>query len=306
MRDKRQSKKASLGRFLVEVPWLDMLSPDFTCDQNLEIMTDIINYGLNTIMPLHSVKVHDNDRPWMTSQLKSLILRRQKAFASGRNVLFKMLRNKVNRERKRIRKIYYKSKVENLRNTKPRNWWREVRQLCGNCKAATKKLRNILTPELDLEDRVLCEKINESFIGVMRDYLPLPNDAHVIVDDNEQFITVNEFEVAMKLRKISTSKAGGPDGLQNWVLKDYADILAQPITLILNSSFQNSYVAKVWKLANVSPLPKASSIEVFERDLRPISLTSSLSKIAEEFVIEKDLKPVLLKSIDQNQYGFIP
>ena len=52
---------------------------------------------------------------------------------------------------------------------------------------------------------------------------------------------VNEFEVAMKLRKISTSKAGGPDGLQNWVLKDYADILAQPITLILNSSFQNSY-----------------------------------------------------------------
>ena len=122
VRDKRQSKKASLGRFMTEVPWLDMLSPDFTCDQNLEILTDIINYGLNTIMPLRSTRVHDNDRPWMTRHLKSLISRRQKAFASGKNVLFKMLRNKVNRERTRIRKIYYKSKVENLRDTKPRDW----------------------------------------------------------------------------------------------------------------------------------------------------------------------------------------
>ena len=41
------------------------------------------------------------------------------------------------------------------------------------------------------------------------------------------------------------------------------------------------------------------------KDLRPISLTSTLSKVSEGFVIDKDLKPVLLKCIDPNQYGFI-
>ena len=42
------------------------------------------------------------------------------------------------------------------------------------------------------------------------------------------------------------------------------------------------------------------------KDLRPISLTSTLSKVAESVVIEQELKQALLKIIDFNQYGFIP
>jgi hypothetical protein len=40
--------------------------------------------------------------------------------------------------------------------------------------------------------------------------------------------------------------------------------------------------------------------------LRPISLTWSLCKIAEEIVISYDLKPSVMSCIDPNQYGFIP
>ena len=47
------------------------------------------------------------DRPWMTVQLKSLIARRQKALASSNESLSELLRNKVNRERKRCCKVYY-------------------------------------------------------------------------------------------------------------------------------------------------------------------------------------------------------
>ena len=59
-------------------------------------------------------------------------------------------------------------------------------------------------------------------------------------------------------------------------------------------------------MADVPSLPKGKSIEDFNKYLRPISVTSTLSKVAEGFVIEKDLKPVLLKCIDPNHYGFIP
>ena len=89
-------------------------------------------------------------------------------------------------------------------------------------------------------------------------------------------------------------------------LKTYPDILAPALTEVLNQSFEESKVPRVWNLADVPPLPKGKSIEDFNKDLRPISLTSTLSKVAEGFVIEKDLKPVLLKCIDPNQYGFIP
>ena len=105
---------------------------------------------------------------------------------------------------------------------------------------------------------------------------------------------------------MSTSRAGGPDNLPNWVLKEYADILAFPITDILNTSFLECRVPRVWKLADVPPLPKVPTISDFIKDLRPISLTSTLSKVAEGNVIEKELKPTILSSIDPGQFGFIP
>ena len=53
-------------------------------------------------------------------------------------------------------------------------------------------------------------------------------------------------------------------------------------------------------------LPKASTIDDINKDLRPISLASTLSKVAEGFVINIDLKPVMLSVVDPSQFGFIP
>ena len=111
VRDKRQSKVASLGRYLINIPWEDLLSSDQTVDEKLELFTELIHYGLDTIMPERSLKACVNDRPWMTSQLKRLIIQRQKAFTSDNKCLFKFLRNKVNRDRKRCRKLYYRKKL---------------------------------------------------------------------------------------------------------------------------------------------------------------------------------------------------
>ena len=112
--------------------------------------------------------------------------------------------------------------------------------------------------------------------------------------------------VARKLREIDCARAGGPDDLPNWVLKEYADILAAPIAEILNTPFSECKVPRAWKIADVSPLPKAPTIGDINKDLRPISLTSTLSKVAESFVIDIDLKPVLLSVIDPSQFAFIP
>ncbi|CAH3022045.1 unnamed protein product [Porites evermanni] len=113
-------------------------------------------------MPERSTKVYVIDRPWLSVQLKQLIARRQKAFASGNHYLFKILRNKVNRERKRCRKVYYENKVEGLRASRPRDWWREVKQLCGSTKSTERDLKSMLHKDLVCEDAVLAEKINQA------------------------------------------------------------------------------------------------------------------------------------------------
>lgn len=174
-----------------------------------------------------------------------------------------------------------------------------------NAKRTGRDLNSVLHTNLVCEGSSLAGKINDTFISVMKDYSPLKDCVHVLTDD-DQPISVTEMSVARKLRAVSTSRAGGPDDLSNWVLKKFADILAAPIADILNTSFSECRVPHVWKLADVSPLPKAPTVCDFNKDLRPISLTSTLSKIAEGFVIEKSLKPTVLSSIDPNQYGFIP
>ena len=42
------------------------------------------------------------------------------------------------------------------------------------------------------------------------------------------------------------------------------------------------------------------------KHLRPISLTTILSKIAEEYVAESYVKPAVLQKIDPQQFGTIP
>ena len=139
----------------------------------------------------------------------------------------------------------------------------------------------------------------------MKDYSLLTDNTRVSAEDDDP-IVVTELSVARKLRELSTFHACGPDDIPNWVLKEYADILAAPIADILNASLSEVSVPRVWKLADVPPLPKVHVVSDFNKDLQPISLTSTMSKIAESIVIEKALMPVVLSHIDPGQFGFIP
>ena len=56
--------------------------------------------------------------------------------------------------------------------------------------------------------------------------------------------------------------------------------------------------SSAWKLPDVLPVPKARMIEDFNNDLRPTSLTSALSKVAEIYAIDNVLKLMLLRSLN--------
>ena len=118
-------------------------------------------------------------------------------------------------------------------------------------------------------------------------------------------LQVHEYDVFMKLKSLNVSKSPGPDGLQPWLLKEFAEILADPICQIINNSFQQEKLLSGWKQSNIFPISKASQITNVNKHLRPISLTPIISKVAEEFVIEK-FTPAVLEIIDQNQFGLVP
>ena len=98
------------------------------------------------------------------------------------------------------------------------------------------------------------------------------------------------------LGKLNPAKACVPDAISDWLLKEYAELPAHPITIILDSF--KELLPSVWKFANVTPVPKKKPVKDLKKDLRPISLTFYISKIAE-------VKPAVLQLLDYNQFGAV-
>ena len=56
----------------------------------------------------------------------------------------------------------------------------------------------------------------------------------------------------------------------------------------------------------MNTIPPQIPFEDIKKDLRPISLTPTLSKIAEHFVVQDHVKPAILRKLRSDQFGCIP
>ena len=145
--------------------------------------------------------------------------------------------------------------------------------------------------------------INQAFLQPLDEYhLTQPLTKFPVDEDSPELLEVSELRVMKLLASLNTSKACGPDNFPNWLLKEYAF----PVSKIINASFEEQRLPRIWKFADVSPLPKAKPVEVLKKQLRPISVTPCLSKVAEDCVVVDYVKPAVLQVLDPNQYGAVP
>ncbi|KAJ7406679.1 rna-directed dna polymerase from mobile element jockey-like [Pitangus sulphuratus] len=78
------------------------------------------------------------------------------------------------------------------------------------------------------------------------------------------------------------------------ILKELVDVIAKPLSMIFEWSWESGEVQAEWKLMNLAPIFKNGKKED-PRNYRPVSLTTVPSKIMEKIIlggIEKHLKGV--------------
>ena len=105
------------------------------------------------------------------------------------------------------------------------------------------------------------------------------------------------------LPRHQTCAVSVPDGIPYRLRRDYADYLAPIITKIFNNSIKQQKFPCLWKLANVTPIPKVSPLSECSQ-LRPISLTNMIILIFERVINKQEISTTLQSSIGLNQRAY--
>ena len=91
---------------------------------------------------------------------------------------------------------------------------------------------------------------------------------------------VTPCEVAREINRIRNDTSTGRDQIPIKFIKPVTDIIAGPLTNIINTFIEISSFPEVWKIARITRIPKKESIAT-ESDMRPMSILPVLSKVFE-------------------------
>ena len=174
--DTRDSALRDFGRWITSFSWDEVFSLD-TCEEKFDLFYRIMSDAVNRFLPLKSFHVHSSDKPWISPKIKFWVAGRQHALSRfGKNShAFKIWRNKVQRAITSAKKFYYDAKVKGLKDTNVGKWWKEVKNLAGISDDSGQWYCQLVDGDDD-SVATLCDRINDFFVNLTREFEPLTPD----------------------------------------------------------------------------------------------------------------------------------
>jgi len=165
------------------------------CQLQMDFFYNSLFEILDKCAPIEECVFKDNDRPWVNSYFKKLIGERDLAFRDNNLVLYRKLRNKVNRVRKSLQTQFFLDHIEHLKCDNPANWWKNIKKICRLNSKVHDTFSNITFDGHVVDKEVLPEVINNLFTSVTSHITQLNSDRLNIIRQSLEIVP-DEFIVS--------------------------------------------------------------------------------------------------------------
>lgn len=130
----------------------------------------------------------------------------------------------------------------------------------------------------------------------------------VIADSNHEssdvlsYLQFTPHDVLAKIKRLNPCKGSGPDSVPPVFVRNCGKALAEPLSLLFNSSLKSGIFPDEWKKARIVPVhKKGDSCDI--KNYRPISILSCFSKLF-ECVVCPVITSFLDAQLSDSQHGF--
>lgn len=308
---KKQFHKAdytSIKHVLKSINWQDIFRSMNDVESKVSYFYSIIDDIISRYVPSYNLNTKNKYPPWYTAPLiklskeKNKFHKRWKQYGNSRDYqTFSLLRKRFKKLSVFCHNKFISFSEENIK-ADPKLFWSFVKSknTCGDIPA-----RMTYEGKLLSDGNEICDAFNRYFHSV---FVPTQNtDSLLDYDESKSTLNISSVNITLarvldELKKLNLNKGSGSDNLPPIFIRECANELALPITLIFQTSIDTGVFPNKWKQSLVTPIPKNSK-KSFVTEYRPISKLCVLGKILEK-IVTADISTAAKNVISVNQHGF--
>ena len=288
---------------------------------------NILTQAKQKCMPKKIVKFDKKKHkksPWMTRGILNSINSKNKLYKtllqtdpnsdmySTLQTNYKAYKSLIRRSIMLAKRKYYCTTF-NLHSNNLKKTWRTINEILNRGKGKDNLPLTFKTKQGDFitNEKEIANAFNDFFVNICNNTDNSQNVAdnysHYLKNKPKSKFNFKEITLDITLSIIDSLKpktSCGIDEISNKTLKYLKNVIAAPLTIIINQMLNSGIFPDALKVSKVIPLYKKDDKQVFS-NYRPISLLPSISKIFEKVILLQLIEYLVINNIiHKNQYGF--
>ena len=275
-----------------------------TLDESVAVTSDYIKFCEEICVPTKTVKSYPNNKPWLSTELRSLVSQRLEEFNKGNKIGAREIQRKLNSRIREVKDDQRKKIESQFASGDLRKAWKGLKELQGiqqdKSEGSGRGGDTSLEKRVDELNNFYCRFDDKDFSGEIKRVQEEVQNLSRCADVDRLIFT--EDEVKRALVNTNPRKAPGPDGIKGRVLQTCASELCSVLCTFFNRSIAEGKVPDGWKFSIIRPVPKHAKASALN-DFRPIALTSLIAKCMERLVLAR-LKLQVTPTADPLQFAY--